>query len=165
MRKTPIGVALLGGALVGFATGRDRLRRFEVTESSMAPALENGDYVVARHLLTKPKRGDVIVFPHPRDPAFLMIKRVIGLPGEQVAIRRGRLAVDGRILAEPWAAGALMGRFDWQLGANELLVLSDNRRVSTEDSRELGPLPMGEMWRVAFRYWPAARIGRLGRRR
>ena len=42
---------------------------------------------------------------------------------------------------------------------HELVVLSDNRTVSTEDSRELGPLPMGEMWRVAVRYWPPARIG------
>ena len=162
MRKSrALGAALVGGLLVGFGVWRDRLRRFEITEASMTPALQDGDYVVATRLLSAPLRGDVVVFPHPRDPGFLMIKRVIGLPGEAISISNGQLAVNGRVLAEPWAQGALGGSFDWDLGGRQLVVLSDNRTVSTEDSRELGPLPMGEMWRVAFRYWPLGRIGQV----
>jgi signal peptidase I len=158
-RSRALGAAVIGGILVGFGVWRDRLRRFEITEASMTPALQDGDYVVATRLVSTPLRGDVVVLPHPRDQGFLMIKRVIGLPGESVSIRTGQLAVNGRVLAEPWAQGALAGSFDWELGGRDLVVLSDNRTVSTEDSRELGSLPMGEMWRVAFRYWPLGRIG------
>ena len=160
MRKSrALGAALVGGLLVGFGIWRDRLRRFEITEQSMTPALDDGDYVLATRLVSAPLRGDVVVFPHPRESGFLMTKRVIGLPGETVSIEGGQLAVNGRVLAEPWAQGALTGPYEWELNGHELVVLSDNRTVSTEDSRELGPLPMGEMWRVAVRYWPPGRIG------
>lgn len=162
MRKTrAFGAAVTGAVLIGFGMWRGRLRRFEVTEESMTPALRDGDYVIATRLLSAPLRGDVVVFPHPRVPGFLMIKRVIGLPGETVAIDRGRIAANGHVLAEPWAHGAVAGSHEWQLDGRHLIVLSDNRSVSTEDSRELGPLPMGDLWRVSFRYWPPGRIGRV----
>lgn len=163
MRKSvALGAALAGGALVGFGIWHDRVRRFEITDASMNPALHDGDYVLATRLVSTPLRGDVVVFPHPRDRGFLMIKRVVGLPGERVSIQGGTLAVNERVLAEPWATGALNGAFSWHLGSRELIVLSDNRTVATEDSRELGPLPLGEMWRVGFRYWPGGRIGAIG---
>lgn len=162
MRKTrAVGVTLVGGSLLGFGVWRGRLRRFEVTEDSMAPALLDGDYVVATRLVSAPMRGDVVVFAHPRSPGFLMIKRVIGLPGESIRIDNGGLAVNGHVLAEPWAQGALSGTYDWQLEGRQLIVLSDNRTRSTEDSRELGPLPFGDLWRVGLRYWPPGRAGRV----
>ncbi|MGI9648371.1 MAG: signal peptidase I [Acidimicrobiia bacterium] len=162
MRKSRgLGAALVGGLLVGFGMWRGRLRRFEVTENSMVPALEDGDYLIATHLVSAPLRGDIVVFPHPRLPEFLMIKRVIGLPGESLSIREGKLAVNRHVLAEPWARGALDGSHDWELDGRQLVVLSDNRNESTEDSRELGPLPLGDLWKVSFRYWPLRRIGRV----
>ncbi len=162
MRKSrALGAALVGGLLVGFGMWRGRLRRFEITEDSMAPALHDGDYVVASRLVSTPLRGDVVVFSHPGAPGFLMIKRVIGLPGETVQIDHGRMVANGHVLAEPWAHGAVAGAHDWQLDGRHLVVLSDNRTVSTEDSRELGPLPMGDLWKVEFRYWPLGRIGRV----
>ena len=162
MRKSrALGAAVVGGLLVGFGVWRDRLRRFEVTEASMEPSLHDGDYVIATRLISTPLRGDVVVFPHPRDPGFLMIKRVIGLPGETLSIGDGQVAANGRVLAETWAQGALAGGSEWELGGRDLIVLSDNRTTTTEDSRELGPLPMGEMWRVAYRYWPPGRIGKV----
>jgi signal peptidase I len=139
---------------------RGRLRRFEVTEESMAPSLHDGDYVIGTRLVSAPLRGDIVVFPHPQKPGLLMIKRVIGLPGEAIAIDRGQIAANGHILAEPWANGAMAGSHEWQLDGRHLIVLSDNRSVSTEDSRELGPLLMSDLWRVSFRYWPPGRIGR-----
>lgn len=153
---------MTGAVLLGFGAWRGRLRRFEVIEESMAPGLRDGDYVIATRLVSSPLRGDVVVFAHPRAPGFLMTKRVIGLPGETVVIDRGRTAVNGHVLAEPWAKGAAAGSHEWQLDGRHLIVLSDNRSVSTEDSRELGPLPVGDLWRVGFRYWPPGRIGRIG---
>ena len=162
MRKSRgLGAALVGGLLVGFGLWRGRVRRFEVSEDSMAPALEHGDYVVGTRLVSAPLRGDIVVFPHPRSPDFLMIKRVIGLPGESLSIREGKLAVNRHVLAEPWARGAMSGTHEWELDGGQLVMLSDNRNLSTEDSRELGPLPLGDLWRVSFRYWPLTRIGRV----
>ena len=160
-KSRALGAALVGSLLIGFGVWRNRLRRFEITEASMEPSLRDGDYVVGTRLVSAPLRGDVVVFPHPRDPGFLMIKRVVGLPGETLSIRDGQVAVNGRVLAEPWANGSVSGTFGWDLGDRHLIVLSDNRAVSTEDSRQLGPLPIGEMWRVAFRYWPTGRIGQV----
>lgn len=162
MRKSrALGAAATGAVLIGFGLWRGRLRRFEVTEQSMAPALEEGDYVIASRLVSAPLRGDIVVFPHPQVPGFLMIKRVIGLPGEAVVIDHGQIVANGHVLAEPWANGAVAGSHEWGLDGRHLVVLSDNRTVSTEDSRQLGPLPMGDLWRVGFRYWPPARIGRI----
>lgn len=162
MRKSrALGAGLVGALLVGFGMWRGRLRRFEVTEDSMAPRLQSGDYVIATRLISAPMRGDVVVFPHPSSPGFLMIKRAIGLPGETVAIEHGQVVANGHLLAEPWANGAVAGSHDWDLDGRHLVVLSDNRTVSTEDSRELGPLPMDDLWKVVFRYWPPGRAGRV----
>ena len=162
MRKSrALGAALVGGVLIGFGMWRGRLHRFEVTEESMSPALTDGDYVVATRLVSSPLRGDIVVFPHPHSPGFLMIKRVIGLPGELVEIEDGTVVTNGHVLAEPWAKGAMLGTHRWELDDRHLVVLSDNRTVSTEDSRELGPLPLGDLWRVGFRYWPPRRMGKV----
>jgi signal peptidase I len=160
-RSRALGAAFGAVVVAGTALWRGRLRRFEVTEASMAPALRDGDYVIATRLVSAPLRGDIVVFGHPTAPGFLMIKRVIGLPGETVEISEGRVAANGHRLAEPWADGALPGTHEWRLDGRHLIVLSDNRTVSTEDSRELGPLPMGDLWRVGFRYWPPGRLGRV----
>ena len=160
-RSWTLGAALGAGVVAGAALWRGRLRRFEVTEASMAPALRDGDYVIATRLVSSPLRGDIVVFAHPSVPGFLMIKRVVGLPGETVHISQGRVAANGHVLAEPWADGTLAGAHEWQLDGRHLIVLSDNRTVSTQDSRELGPLPMGNLWRVGFRYWPPRRLGRV----
>lgn len=162
MRKSrALGAAVVGGILVGFGLWRGRLRRFEVTEESMSPALENGDYLLATRLDSAPLRGDVVVLPAPGSPDFLMVKRVIGLPGESASIDHGQVIVNGHVLAEPWAKGALAGSHEWQVGPSEVIVLSDNRLASTVDSRELGPVPLKDLWRVEFRYWPARRIGQV----
>ena len=162
MRKTrALGATLAGGLVVAFGVWRGRLRRFEITEDSMAPALEDGDYVVATRLVSAPLRGDIVVFAHPTDPGFLMTKRVIGLPEETVTITEGRVMINGRALTEPWGRGKLAGEAEWVLDGRQLVVLSDNRSVPTADSRELGPLPLGDLWKVAFRYWPADRIGSI----
>ncbi len=158
-RKGALGAAALGAALVGFGLLRHRVRRFEITEDSMRPALHMHDYVIASRLDSAPMRGDIVVFPHPARPSFLMIKRVVGLPSETVRVDGGQVAANGHVVAEPWAQGALAGEFDWELDGRHVIVLSDNRSLATEDSRELGPIPLGDMWRVGFRYWPLARVG------
>lgn len=160
-KRGALGAAALGTALIGFGLLRNRVRRFEVTEDSMIPTLYRGDFVLASRLDSAPLRGDVVIFPHPAKPTFLMIKRVVGVPTESVAVGRGQVVANGHVVAEPWAQGFLAGDFEWKLDSRHVIVLSDNRSLGTEDSRDLGPIPLTDVWRVGFRYWPPGRVGGL----
>lgn len=160
-KKGALGAAAVGTALLGFGLLRNRLRRFEITEDSMTPTLQPGDYLLASRLDSAPLRGDIVIFPHPAKPTMLMIKRVVGVPTETVSVGSGQVAANDHIVAEPWAKGSLAGDFQWTLDNRHVIVLSDNRSLPTEDSRDLGPVALTGFWRVEFRYWPLARVGGL----
>ncbi len=88
---------------------------FRIPSESMVPTLLVGDFLLvakqdfpARQsvpLVTKPtlQRGDVIVFHYPLDPSLHLVKRIIGLPGDHLRLRNGRVFIDGQPLAEPYA--------------------------------------------------------------
>jgi signal peptidase I len=116
------------------------------------------------------RRGDVVVFRFPEDPRRDFIKRVVGLPGETVAIRNKRVFVDGRLLDEPYAfhADDAVWPDDPSIAADHRLrdqlpsvrvpassyfVMGDNRDDSN-DSRYWGPVPAGHIeGRALFVYW------------
>ncbi len=103
-----------------------------------------------------------MIFDHPREPGFELVKRVVGLPGESVTIANGQVHVDGEVLAEPWADGPARPDGEWSLAVDEIFVLGDARSRSTADSRELGPISVARgAWKVSMRYWPMGSIGRL----
>jgi signal peptidase I len=131
--------------------------RFQVRGSSMEPTLHDGQYLVISKLtywLHPPARGDVIVFAPPNNPANDYIKRVVGLPGEEVEIRDGALWVEGIRLEEPYINSAGFYSGVWTLGEGEYFVLGDNRNNSS-DSHSWGVLPedniVGKAW---LSYWP-----------
>lgn len=117
-----------------------RLRRVEVSGTSMAPTLLPGD----RLLVVPPRRlrpGDLVVLPDPRDPDRPFVKRVAAIPG-------------GRATA---------GDLTLQAGPGEIVVLGDNAGSST-DSRTLGPVAIQAVeGRAVYRYHPADRAGWVGR--
>ena len=136
--------------------------RFQVRGSSMEPTLQDGQYMVVSKVvywIHTPERGDVIVFHPPNDPSEDYIKRIIGLPGEQVRIENGTVLADGVLLEEPYIAspGAYSGA--WDLGEGEYFVLGDNRRNSS-DSHAWGVFPeeniVGKAWLC---YWPPEKWG------
>lgn len=122
----------------------------------MAPALEAGDYVVAVPM-RKPTRGAIVVFEHPRRPDFTLVKRVIGLPGELVAISDGVVTIDGHPLNDVWSTVLTDGNGSWSLPATSVFVLGDLRTMSS-DSRALGPIATDGCHRVVARYWPRPRL-------
>jgi signal peptidase I len=137
---------------VNAATGR-----FRIDGSSMEPNLHDGQYIIINKLvyqLREPQRGDVVVFQYPHDPSRDFIKRVIGVPDDEVAIERGIVSINGHPIEEPYIAqpGAYSGR--WRLGPDEFFVLGDNRNNSS-DSHNWGVLPrdnlIGRAWVI---YWP-----------
>ncbi len=131
--------------------------RFQVRGSSMEQTLNNGQYLVISKLIYwihPPERGDIIVFHPPSSPAEDYIKRIAGLPGEQVEIRGGEVWVDGTPIEEPYIANPGFYSGVWNLGGGEYFVLGDNRSNSS-DSHSWGVLPeeniVGKAWLC---YWP-----------
>ncbi|MFQ5576984.1 MAG: signal peptidase I, partial [Anaerolineae bacterium] len=110
--------------------------------------------------LHAPRRGDVVVLKVREGAHELLIKRVIGLPGETVEIRNGRVFVDGAALDEPYLAQPTRGHYGpVYIPPLHLFVLGDNRGASN-DSRSFGPIAMknvvGRAW---FSYWPVEDVG------
>ena len=68
----------------------------------------------------------------------------------------------GEVLAERWADGPTRPDAEWEIGADEVIVLSDNRSATIADSRTFGPIPIAAIeHRALLRYWPAGSIGPL----
>ncbi|PIR72149.1 MAG: signal peptidase I [Candidatus Nealsonbacteria bacterium CG10_big_fil_rev_8_21_14_0_10_36_24] len=140
---------------------------FFVRGQSMDPNFENGDYLLVDEItyrFKEPQRGEVIVFKSPLDSSQRFIKRIIGLPGEIVEIKDGRVIVYNdkgqQVLNEldylpNFSTG---GDLKISLGENEYFVLGDNRPFSY-DSRRFGPvLKESIIGRVIFRAWPFATL-------
>ncbi len=153
---------IAGTAAVAFAAVaalRGVTRRFEIKESSMAPVLQPGDWVIARRRTGTLERGDIIVFRDPAGSGMNLVKRVIGLPGEDIAISNGRVSINGAILADRWAVGTTAPDGKWHVSEGHVWVLGDNRGASRSDGRALGTTPAeGIGWQVVARYWPRTRI-------
>lgn len=136
--------------------------RIRVEGSSMEPSLHDGDFVVVNRLAYRwgqPERGDIIVFYFPLDPDRRFIKRVIGLPGDTVTIRDGRVYVNGEPLEEPYVAAPPRYNGTWTVGPGELFVLGDNRNNSS-DSQNWGNLPMeAVIGKAVLVYWPPQAMG------
>jgi signal peptidase I len=139
--------------------------RVVVDGPSMRPTLISGEWIVVSRLAYKfgaPHRGDVIVFLPPTNAQTDdLIKRVIGLPGETVEVKNGSVWIDGKLLDETYAAGTTAPDNRWQLGADQLFVMGDNRQLSL-DSRSFGPISLkqvvGRAWII---YWPPSEWGPL----
>ncbi len=131
--------------------------RIRVDGFSMAPTLQSHQYVLVNRLAYKlgsPQTGDVIVFHYPRDPQQEYIKRVIGLPGDRVQIANGEVRVNGQLIDEPYIASPPMYQTEWNIPADSLFVLGDNRNNSS-DSHNWGPVPIDYVvGKAILVYWP-----------
>ena len=116
--------------------------RVSMIGGSMSPALDNGDVTLVNRIvydMSSPRRGDVIAFyPNGNEESHCYIKRVVGLPGETVEVKKGKVLIDGEPLKENYKVTTVkeLGRLEEPitLGENEFFVLGDNRENS-EDSR------------------------------
>ncbi len=136
--------------------------RIRVEGISMEPNLHDGEFVVVNRLAYRwktPARGDIVVFHFPSDPRRRFIKRVIGLPGDTVTIRDGKVFINSSVLDEPYLDEEPVYHGEWRIAPNEVFVLGDNRNNSS-DSQNWGPLDINEIiGKAMLVYWPMDMIG------
>lgn len=134
-----------------------------VRGSSMSPSIFDGDRILIDHftyLFAEVGRGDIVVLQYPLDPRLDYIKRVIGVPGDEVVIEKGRVFVNGDELQEQYVdVPDLSSRLQTYVMKGHYFVLGDNRCHSS-DSREFGQVPVENLrGKVDLRVWPLGRIG------
>lgn len=122
---------------------------YVVSGSSMDPTFKDTDYLIVDQIskrFEEPQRESVIIIRYPKDPSKFFIKRLIGLPGETVDIKKGEVTIyntenkDGLKLNEPYVVYSKFDDFSMKLGSDEYFVMGDNRAGSS-DSRIWGSLP------------------------
>lgn len=134
----PIAIAVALAFLV-----RAAVQIYAIPTGSMSPTLEPGDrVVVTRYFRGAPERGHIVVFRSPVQPDELLVKRVVGVAGDSIDSRAGRLRIGGRTLPEPYVLRhASSGAIESQVvPAGTYYVLGDNRDDSS-DSRVWGAVP------------------------
>ena len=134
----------------------------KVKGNSMLPNFVDGELLLTEKVsyhLSRPDRGEVIVFRAPTARNLDYIKRIIGLPEETIAIENGSVSINGEKLIEPYISVPTEGSVNRTLGRDEFFVLGDNRGESS-DSRSFGPIKQssfrGKSWLV---YWPILKSG------
>ncbi|MBL7686938.1 MAG: signal peptidase I [Bdellovibrionaceae bacterium] len=174
---------LVAGALRVFV-----VEPLRIPTASMVPALEPGDFVLAwksayglrlpfgmePFAARSPRRGDVVVFRHPQDDSLSLIKRVVGLEGDRIAIRDGLLSINEQVVTAAGGAEIIGDTTHWvrsRSGRDEadffgpvvvppghVFVLGDNRGES-EDSRFWGAVPLRQIEGRAFVVWFSVQHG------
>lgn len=135
---------------------------FVIPSGSMEPILRRGDRILVvkfAYVWREPARGDVIVFKYPPEPASDFVKRALGLPGDTVAITRGKLFVNGAPVAEPYLTGSAGANFGpVTVPEGHYFMLGDNRPTS-KDSRSWGFVPRANLrGRAVVIIWPIHRV-------
>jgi signal peptidase I len=139
----------------------------KVEGTSMAPLISDQERIFINKLVYRFEpisRGDVVVFWYPNDRTKSFIKRVVGLPGETVEIRQGRVYVDEKVLEEPYILPAYLDSNNYppfRVPVREYFVMGDHRD-SSNDSRMFGPVRADYIYgKAVFAYWPMDHFGTL----
>jgi signal peptidase I len=140
-------------------------RPTEVSGSSMLPNLHNGERLIADEISYRfkdPERGDIIILKEPHETYRLLVKRLIGKPGEKVEIKEDKVFINDRPLLERYLAEPTESSFSafikenqpYILKEGEYFLMGDNRDNSL-DSREFGPVKRSEfIGKAVAKYWP-----------
>lgn len=148
-----------------FATvfGMFPLHPVKVSGSSMEPAFGKDEYLMARTyypMLDSLKRGDVVIHKFPTDRSVSTIRRIIGLPGDQIQITDGKVVINNKLLNEGYllerttkAGKFLQEKKRTKIPKDSYVVMGDNRAES-KDSREWGYLNAKDIEnKYLFCYW------------
>ncbi|HUP79625.1 MAG TPA: signal peptidase I [Pirellula sp.] len=184
-RKARVGVGIAGwiALLVGMPTGLFYLlatlgfvRLYGLPTAAMEPTVKMGDRFVVERISNSswnPSRGDIITFKSDGlqglPPGSVHIKRVVGLPGEQIRIEDGKLFINGALTVLSNVNGPIsielppmgVAVVDQKIPAGHYFVVGDNATNSL-DSRSWGTLPQTNITgRAVYRYFPVQSMGPL----
>ena len=148
------------------------VQAFKIPTGSMRPTLMEGDRILVTKILYRvksPQRGDIVVFRSPENPKRPFIKRLIGLGGDHIEIRDGRIILNGQLTTLP----VISQNYYYNQGAygqekqvidvppNSYFVLGDNS-ASSQDSRFWGFVPKRFMiGKALYIFWPPWRMRQL----
>jgi signal peptidase I len=141
----------------------------KVEGTSMMPTLDDQERIfinkfVYRFHFGNIDRGDTVVFWFPGDPTKSYIKRVIGMPGDRVAVDQGKVIVNGQALVENYVPPEFRDQSSMServVPPDEYFVLGDHRS-SSNDSRAWGMVPRRYIYgKAVFIYWPLDKMGLL----
>ncbi len=137
----------------------------KVEGTSMQPRLVDQERIFVNRFIyrfSEIHRGDIVVFWYPRDRSKSFIKRVVGVPGDEVEIRYGSVYVNGLRVDEPYLKLEFRDHESLRkeiIPVDHFFVLGDHRN-SSNDSRNWGYVPRELIYgKAVFRYWPMSRIG------
>ena len=152
------------------------VKPYRIPTASMEDTLLIGDRVLVDRIswrFSQPERGDIVVF-HAPVVGPVLIKRIIGLPGDEISLNGGSVYINGRRLDEPYVrrvdglpepSEPFSNGLPWSLQepytvpSGSYFVMGDNR-TDSGDSREFGPIKREQFVGRAFgKYWPPGRIG------
>ncbi|MEN2983516.1 MAG: signal peptidase I [Dictyoglomaceae bacterium] len=133
-----------------------------IPTGSMIPTLNDGEAVLVVRIpyyFREPVRGEVIVFKYPLDPSKEYVKRLIGLPGDTVEIKKGNVYINGKLLEENYVKRKSDDNYGpIKVPKDSYFVLGDNRPVSV-DSRYWGFVPKKNLvGKAILLLWPPQRI-------
>jgi signal peptidase I len=133
------------------------IARVRVENISMQPTLQAGEFILVNKLaykLSDVTRGDIVIFHFPQDPREDYIKRVIGIPGDTIAVQNNKVYVNNHPVTEPYIAAEPQYSGTWTVPPDRLFVLGDNRNQSS-DSHSWGFVPFENLvGKALVIYWP-----------
>jgi signal peptidase I len=139
----------------------------KVEGTSMQPELIDQERIFVNKFIyhfEEIHRGDIVVFWYPKDPSKSFIKRVVGIPGDTVSVRGGRLYINGRLQEERYVPNGYLDSDSYptvKVKEDHYYVLGDHRNASN-DSRSWGLVPRKYIYgKAVFRYWPVDKVGFL----
>ncbi|MGQ9896224.1 MAG: signal peptidase I [Acidobacteriota bacterium] len=161
-----IGRDVLLALVIALLIGLFVVQPVYVKGTSMLPHLREGERLFVNRFIynfSKIERGDIVVFYYPKNPQESFIKRVIGLPGDEITLANGKLYINGKLVPEGYLSRdytTIVGPpRTWVVEPHHYFVMGDNRDASN-DSRNWGLVP--EMYiygKAVYRYWPLSEMG------
>jgi len=183
-RSTLLDYAVIAVVAIGLALVIQAflVKPYRIPTPSMVDTLEIGDRVLVNRVayhLREVRRGDIVVFRYPKNRDVVFIKRVVGLPGDRLQAKDGKLYVNGQPQDEPYVhktngvtdptnpSGVISGTTmsppwglagEYTVPAASYFAMGDNR-TDSDDSRVWGPVPEDDLIGEAFFiYWPLGRL-------
>lgn len=161
-------VYVAGVIILAIVLNKFIIQKVEVDGPSMNTTLKTGQQLLVEkvtYYFSDPKQGDIVVFDSPIEEDSLYIKRVIGVPGDKVQVKDGRIYLNGEEYEDPqWTEPILkagVAEDEVTVGENEYFVVGDNRNDSS-DSRDFGVISKDSiMGEAVLRIWPLNKFGVL----